>query len=250
MANLYEYYNTGDDTKSFAYGVIWCAQTFTPSIAHTITSVKLLLYRKGSPGTITVSIRATSSGHPTGADLCSGTINGNTLTTDTAGLWYEITLGAGYALSATKYATIIRALSGDTSNWIGWRADISNPTYTGGCFEYSTNSGTGWFTYTVQDMMFEDWGKDPKLIVGSGSVAIASGVHKYMVGGWKKPMGGGSVAIAGGMSYDKLSDWKRAMGGGLISMAGSLARRWMSHTGRMSVTMKFHKRNKTTRLRM
>jgi len=79
-SHLYEYYNTGDDSSTNVYNITWYAQTFTPSVAHTITSVKLLLYRTGSPGTVTVSIRATDgSGHPIGSDLCSGTTNGDTL---------------------------------------------------------------------------------------------------------------------------------------------------------------------------
>jgi hypothetical protein len=59
-ATLYEYYNTGDDASLFLYGIYWKAQTFTPLAPHKITSVKLKLYKAiGSPGTVTVSIRAT-----------------------------------------------------------------------------------------------------------------------------------------------------------------------------------------------
>jgi hypothetical protein len=80
-ASIYEYYNTGDTSVASIYGDIWDAQTFTPSVAHTITSVKLKLYRIGNgPGTITVGIRATDvDGLPTGSDLCSGTTDGNSL---------------------------------------------------------------------------------------------------------------------------------------------------------------------------
>ena len=79
--SIYEYYSTGDDAAASIYGNTWDTQTFTPSVAHTITSVKLKLYKTGTgPGTITVGIRATDgSGLPTGSDLCSGTTDGNTL---------------------------------------------------------------------------------------------------------------------------------------------------------------------------
>ncbi|MBA7589542.1 hypothetical protein ES708_31627 [subsurface metagenome] len=105
MAELFEYYITGDDFGYGVYGPNWEAQTFTPSVAHKITSVKLKLYRRGSPGTLTVAIKAVDvSHHPTGADLCSGTTNGNTLTEDMAGEWREITLGAGANLNTdTEY---------------------------------------------------------------------------------------------------------------------------------------------------
>jgi len=161
MPTLYEYYNTGNDSYGTLYGAIWRAQTFTPATAHKVTSVKLKLYRVGSPGTVTVSIRATdASGHPTGSDLCSGTIDGNTLTTATAGAWYEITLGAGYNLSAsTKYAIVARAPSGNTSNYVQWLVDSTSATYAGGCCEYSTDSGSSWTSLTDYDFMFEDWGE-------------------------------------------------------------------------------------------
>lgn len=163
MATLYEHYNAGDDgATSVGYASIeWGCQTFTPATSHKITSVKLKIYREGSPGTITVGIRATSGGEPTGADLCSGTTDGDTLTEDSGGEWREITLGAGYDLVAsTQYAIVVRVLGGDSSNYLGWRLDGSSPTYTGGSWGYSGDSGANWSMDTSIDMMFEEWG-DP-----------------------------------------------------------------------------------------
>lgn len=161
MATLYEYYNTGDDSFDVCYLANWRAQTFTPLTAHKITNVKLLLYRIGSPGTVTVGIRATDgNGQPTGADLCSGTTNGNTLTTSTAGEWREITLGAGTDLSVnTKYAIVVRVLGGDFDNKLAMRRDITSAAYTGGNLEWSNDSGSSWNTRATYDFMFEDWGE-------------------------------------------------------------------------------------------
>jgi hypothetical protein len=159
-STLFEYYNTGDDSATLSYDNYWYAQTFTPSQAHTITSVKLLLYRGGSPGTVTVSIKATDgSGHPTGGDLCSGTTNGNTLTTSPTGEWREITLGAGYALAdSTKYAIVVRAIDADISNYFYLRFDNSAATYIGGNYEVSNNSGSSWNKASNYDFMFEEYG--------------------------------------------------------------------------------------------
>lgn len=175
MATLYEYYNTNDDYAVPFYGVVWLAQTFTPSTAHKITSVKIQLMRVGFPGTITVGIRATDgNGHPTGGDLCSGTTNGNTLPTSSPGEWREITLGAGYDLAAsTKYAIVARAISGDSSNRVYWREDASSPTYAGGNNEESDDSGSSWTTYLGEDFMFEDWG-EPLVVAGRS--------HGYIIG--------------------------------------------------------------------
>jgi len=155
---LYEYYNTGDDSSYPVYGVYWRAQTFTVgATGHTVSSVKLKLWRFGNPETVMVSIRATDgSGHPTGSDLTSGTINGNMLADAFPGQWYEIAL-VEYSLSAnTKYAIVVRALSGNTNNYANWNADRSSSTYAGGNIEYSSNSGGTWGSGS-SDAIFEVW---------------------------------------------------------------------------------------------
>lgn len=154
----YEYYNTGDNSSGYFFWTYWKAQTFTPSVTHKVGFVRLKLYRSGSPGTITVSIKATDEyGHPIGDDLCSGTINGNTLTTAIAGEWYEINLGGGYVLStATKYAIVVRAQSTTSNNMGYWRHDTSYPTYSDGNYEKSNDSGDTWEAYYF-DFMFEEW---------------------------------------------------------------------------------------------
>lgn len=174
---LNEYYNAGDTTGVVIYGAThWHAQTFTPSTAHKIISVKLKMYRDGSPGTITVSIKATDDdGHPTGDDLCSGTTNGNTLPTSPPYEWREITLGNGYDLDAgTKYAIVARALDGDGMNFVGWRCDTSSPTYAGGNNERSVDGGSSWTTFSEIDLMFEDW--------GITDLAILAGRWEYIAG--------------------------------------------------------------------
>lgn len=158
-ATLYEYYNTNDDNGLAVYPPRVLGQTFTPSEAHKITSVKLLLYRLGSPGTLTVGIRATSGGEPTGGDLCSGSTDGDTLPTTSPYEWREITLGDGYDLDAdTQYAIIIKAPDGNSTNSVWWRKDASDPTYAGGLALYSVDEVT-WYTYATQDYMFEEWGE-------------------------------------------------------------------------------------------
>ena len=158
----YEYYNTGDDGSDWIRDVYWDAQTFTVGAdGHTVTSIKLLLYREGSPGTVTVSIRATDvDGHPTGADLTVGTIDGNTIGPTTAA-WYEIAL-TEYMLSAnTKYAIVVRLLIGDSLHTVAWRHDGTSPTYADGNNEYSSDSGDTWTSNTAKDRMFEVWGPGP-----------------------------------------------------------------------------------------
>ena len=78
---LFEHHETGGD-DSYTIGQTGysekLAQTFTPDIAHQISRVELELFDNqgaGITGTITVEIKATSAGLPTGAALASGTID-------------------------------------------------------------------------------------------------------------------------------------------------------------------------------
>jgi len=159
---LYEYYNTGNDGAQKAYGTTWVAQTFTVGTVganenHKITSVKLLIRRYNLPGTLTVGIRATDgSGYPTGSDLTSGSIDGNSL--PTTATWTEITV-TEYTLNAgIKYAIVARAPSGSSVDYVIWSLDKSSPTYTGGSAFTSSNSGSSWTEDTTKDLMFEEYG--------------------------------------------------------------------------------------------
>lgn len=175
-ANLYEYYNTGQDGSAGFHSTYWRAQTFTAESDHSVTSVKLQIWRSGLPGTVTVSIRATDgSGHPAGSDLTSGTINGNTLTT-TPG-WYEIALTSYNLTSGTKYAIVVRAPSGNLTNYLRWGFDQSSPTYAGGNYEYSGDSGSTWTSNTDRDFMFEVWGEPPPPPPGPPPVEVGGEVY-------------------------------------------------------------------------
>jgi len=158
----FEFYNLGDSAYGSLYSTQWKGQTFIPQVAHKVTTLKLKLYRVGLPGTVTYSVRATDGTHPIGGDLCLGTIDGNGLTLDTGGLWYEITLGAGTDLSAmTKYAIAGRAPSGDISNQAHWRSNTTGGTYPRGNYEESSDGGVVWSSHMPGDFMFEEWGTPP-----------------------------------------------------------------------------------------
>lgn len=155
----FEYLNTGDYAAAGLYGVYWKAQTFTNAIAHTMYSVKLKAFTPtGSPGTLTVSIRAVDSANkPMGSDLCIGTTNANTLTN---GEWREIVLYPTISLTAlTKYAIVLRALTGNDSNFpYFWYAGVGH--YANGEFGTSDDSGSTWSMYEVGslDLLFEELG--------------------------------------------------------------------------------------------
>lgn len=156
----WEYYSTGVDSQTLVWGPNWAAQTFTVGAeSHSITSVRLLLYRIDSPGTVTVSIRATSADVPTGADLTSGTIDGDLFTTDTNGSWYEIDLTEYSLTAATQYAIVVRAPSGTgAGDTAAWKMDGSTASLADGSEAISTDGGITWADDSDDDYYFEVWG--------------------------------------------------------------------------------------------
>lgn len=165
MATKYEWYTNLEGGQENVYTDHWGAQTFTVGTTGTnenfnVSSVKLKFYKYGSPtGTITVSIRATSGGDPTGSDLASGTMSVTGVTTDSEGVYYTITFGTPYELSAsTQYAIVVRLSDGGANNNLRWRRDDVDATYTGGHYGLSTDSGVNWGMLDNYDYQFEVWG--------------------------------------------------------------------------------------------
>lgn len=218
MASLFDYYNTGDDTTPGAHLTRWMAMTFTTTSAYDITSVKLKLTKSSTyaPGTVTVSIRATTGGLPTGGDLASGNTDGDTLPPfGDEGEWREITFSAPYSLSdGTKYAIVIRP-GNDTggNDSVKWGADSSSPTYSGGSYCYSNNSGGSWTAFTGSDMMFETWGSGSVEL--AGSLASSSGLAGVLAGIWTIV---GSLAGTSGLSGALANIW--TITGSLASSSG------------------------------
>lgn len=182
MTTLYESFATTNSDGAF-YGVNWYAQSFlVGSSAHTVTSVKIYLKRYGSPGTITLSIRAVDGNlHPTGSDLASGTTNGNTL--PTSGYEQrEITLSAEVTLSAnTTYAIVVRATSANSTNVAYWRSNFQTPNggYATGEWNESYDSGVTWYFQPYEDFDFEIWGNPastPINVSDSGTGADTSSI--------------------------------------------------------------------------
>lgn len=169
---LREFYNTGDDIWITPSVANWYAMTWTTTAAYSITSVKLKLYRGGTPpANVIVSIRDTVAGKPSGGDLTSGSIAGVGLTGN-PGIFEEILLTPYDLEDAKKYAIVVRC---DTVS-CSWRIDNSSPSYGGGNGVFSNNSGSSWTTKTY-DMMFEVYGSNGQFSELSGTIAAVSVVE-------------------------------------------------------------------------
>jgi len=163
-------YMTGDDGYKYTTASYWEAQNFTPSANHKLRYVRLKLYRVGTPGICTVSIKAADGlGHPTGPDLAQQQFNGNALTDDTNGKWYKIAFDSPADVTgATQYAIVMRS----ATSGLRWRCDTTSPTYPGGNREYSTNAGTSWNSDTGTDFMFEEYGTTNDMTLLPATLAV------------------------------------------------------------------------------
>lgn len=173
-------YTTNDDNNMESQGATWNSQTFTTTGAIMLDWVALKIYREGNPGTLTVHIRATAAGLPTGADLTSGTIDGNAITSGTGGIWYTIGVTNKALSAATVYAVILSG-GADVSNSVHWRTDASAPAYTGGSRVYSVDSGVNWTADANTDGMFAlfslSGGNTVTAPVSSGEHTVAVSAH-------------------------------------------------------------------------
>ncbi|HJQ31083.1 MAG TPA: Ig-like domain repeat protein [Pyrinomonadaceae bacterium] len=128
----------------------WVGQTFTPSVTGKLKSADLQLFCSGCTGTtpnLTVSVRATSGGLPTGADLAAATING--FNSDSA-IFYTATFVTPATLTAgTQYALLVRPAANPSAGTFAAIVSVSNggqgfDTYSGGAYVAGSGGGTSW----------------------------------------------------------------------------------------------------------
>jgi hypothetical protein len=148
-----EIQSTGFTSMDTVTSTTWSGQTFQTSGAFDIGKVSFIMKRTApASGNITMHLRATSLGKPSGADLASVTIDGSTITTDGAGEWIDFILDTPYSLSSsTYYAIVLSAVSGGETFGMGfWFGGAVNGSYTN-----SVNSGATWTNNTGIETTFK-----------------------------------------------------------------------------------------------
>lgn len=159
---LYTGYNIGDDEDGHhkIYPDYQEGQSFMVHVPLHITSVKLKVFRIGSPGNMTVAIqKADVDGEPDGTDLGTKDVNCDAISDTSPGEWVTWTFASSIAIEPwTTYCIVVRG-GVNTSNCLNWRNDGSSPTYQRGMLVYSSNAGASWASATYDDYMFEVWGQ-------------------------------------------------------------------------------------------
>ena len=152
--------NTAGTTTGTGFGTPnWTGQTFIPAVTGSLVKVDVPLFCAnganpctGPAGNLTLSVRNTSAGLPTGADLASATIPGFT---SNAGATFTATFGAPPVLtSGTQYALILRPVTNPAAGSYAWIRS-SPSTYANGSRVTSTNSGGTWTADTTRDFNFK-----------------------------------------------------------------------------------------------
>ncbi|HVT04339.1 MAG TPA: carboxypeptidase regulatory-like domain-containing protein, partial [Thermoanaerobaculia bacterium] len=148
--------NTAGTTTGTSFGTPnWGGQTFIPAVTGSLVKVDVQLFCSGCTGTtpnLTLSVRATSAGLPTGADLVSGTIPGFS---SGAGTYYTATFGSPATLtSGTQYALILRPVAAPSVGGYFWIRS-SPGTYANGSRVLSADSGGTWAADLARDFNFK-----------------------------------------------------------------------------------------------
>ncbi len=151
------FFPTPDGALTIFESTTFLCQTFLTGGAYTVAGVKLYAYRESTPGDLTVSIRATDGGEPTGDDLTSGVLNVNDIFEYPDFEEITITFSSPLLLSAnTLYALVIKTLDVTGTEFLSVGVKITTELYADGQSGYSSNSGTSWDEMlTTQDICFE-----------------------------------------------------------------------------------------------
>ncbi|MGA2001516.1 MAG: discoidin domain-containing protein [Terriglobales bacterium] len=127
----------------------WGGQTFTPAVTGRLTRADINLFCSGCTGTtpdLTLSVRATSGGLPTGADLAAATITGFS---NASAVLYTANFSSPATLtSGTQYALVIRPTANPSAGTYALtRSGTSTAgadVYAGGARVSGASSGTVW----------------------------------------------------------------------------------------------------------
>jgi hypothetical protein len=150
--------NTAGTTTGTGFGSpAWTGQTFIPSVTGQLLRVETTIFCNGcgaTPPNLTLSVRATAAGLPTGADLASVTIPGSNYSSGST-VTFMATFGAPATLTAgTQYALVMRPVSAPAGSGYFWIRS-SPSTYANGSRVLSADSGGTWSADTTRDYNFK-----------------------------------------------------------------------------------------------
>ncbi|MCM3871481.1 MAG: carboxypeptidase regulatory-like domain-containing protein [Pyrinomonadaceae bacterium] len=156
--------NTAGTTTGTGFGTpAWTGQTFTSAVNGQLVAADIQLFCNGcgaTPPNLTLSVRNTAAGLPTGVDLASVTIPGSAFASG-ASVTFTASFGSPATLtSGTQYALILRPVSVPTGSGYFWIRS-SPSTYASGSRVLSADSGGTWSADTTRDYNFKTYMRGP-----------------------------------------------------------------------------------------
>jgi len=134
----------------------WVGQTFTPGLSGLLTRVDLNFFCvscPATPPTIVVSLRATSAGLPTGADLATATVP---IVNGPQKFYSAIFPAPASVTQGVKYAVVVRPSTNPATGQIGFTRSGENSAggdvYAGGDLINSANAGAAWNVQTFNNV--------------------------------------------------------------------------------------------------
>ncbi|MEA2416274.1 MAG: hypothetical protein QOI58_2931 [Thermoanaerobaculia bacterium] len=152
--------NTAGTTTGTGFGTPnWTGQTFIAGVSGLLVKADGQLFCNGcgaTPPDLTLSLRATAAGLPTGADLATATISGAQFASG-ATVLFTGTFGTPVSItSGTQYALILRPVSAPAGSGYFWIRS-SPSTYANGSRVLSADSGATWSADTTRDFNFRTY---------------------------------------------------------------------------------------------
>ncbi|MGA8810602.1 MAG: carboxypeptidase regulatory-like domain-containing protein, partial [Thermoanaerobaculia bacterium] len=152
--------NTAGTTTGTGFGTPnWTGQTFIAGVSGLLVKADGQLFCNGcgaTPPDLTLSVRATAAGLPTGADLATATIPGSLFASGSTVL-FTGTFGTPLSItSGTQYALILRPVSVPAGSGYFWIRS-SPSTYANGSRVLSADSGATWSADTTRDYNFRTY---------------------------------------------------------------------------------------------
>ncbi|MDL2718673.1 MAG: hypothetical protein PT977_13050, partial [Acidobacteriota bacterium] len=150
--------NTAGTTTGTSFSTAsWGGQTFIPAVTGQLVQVAVQLFCSGCTGTtpaLTLSIRSTSGGLPTGGDLATATLPGFS---SGAGVEYTVSFVSPATLtSGTQYALILRPVATPSVGGYFWIRS-SPSTYANGQRVISTDNGATFTADSTRDFNFKTY---------------------------------------------------------------------------------------------
>jgi len=150
--------NTAGTTTGTGFGTpAWTGQTFIPSVTGQLLRVESTIFCNGcgaTPPDLTLSVRATAAGLPTGADLATVTIPGANYGSGASVVFMATFATPATLTGGTQYALVMRPVAVPAGTGYFWIRS-SPSTYANGQRVLSANSGGTWTADATRDYNFK-----------------------------------------------------------------------------------------------